>query len=124
MVKLFACEQCGEVIEMIADKGVPVSCCGSPMTQLQVRAKEAGTEKHLPSVKVEGGIVKVKVGSVPHPMSQEHLIEWVLLETDRGVQRKHLKADGKPEVKFYIGDEKPVAAYAYCNTHGLWKTEL
>lgn len=124
MVKLLTCEKCGEVVEMIIDKGEPVSCCGSPMTEPKIRATEAGTEKHLPTVTVEGGIVKVKVGSVPHPMLKEHLIEWVLLETDKGIQRKHLKADAEPEVKFYVGDEKPVAVYAYCNTHGLWKTSL
>lgn len=124
MVKLLVCEKCGEVIELIADKGAQVNCCGSSMTEPQIRAAEAGTEKHLPEVSVEGGVVNVKVGSVPHPMLREHLIEWVLLETDKGIQRKHLKADSEPVVKFYVGDEKPVAVYAYCNTHGLWKTSL
>lgn len=124
MGKFYVCEQCKEVIEVIDDKGVPITCCGGPMTELKVSTNEAGTEKHLPAVTVEGGIVHVKVGSVPHPMTQEHLIEWVQLETDKGTQRKRLKADSEPTVKFYIGDEKPVAVYAYCNAHGLWKTVL
>lgn len=124
MGKFYVCEKCGEVIEMIEDKGVPVMCCGDVMTELKISTSESGTEKHLPAVAVEGGIVHVNVGSIPHPMTREHLIEWVVLETDQGVQRKHLRADSKPAVKFYIGEEKPVAVYAYCNTHGLWKTML
>lgn len=122
--KFFVCDHCKEVIEVIDDKGVPINCCGDAMTELKVSTAEAGTEKHLPDVSVEGGIVRVKVGSVPHPMTKEHLIEWVQLETDKGIQRKRLEADGEPAVKFYIGDEKPVAVYAYCNTHGLWKLAL
>lgn len=124
MGKFFVCEHCREVVELIDDKGVPVSCCGAPMTELTCRTTEAGGEKHLPSVTVENGVVNVQVGSVPHPMTKEHLIEWVQLETDRGMQRKHLAADYAPAVKFHIGDEKPLAVYAYCNTHGLWKVML
>ena len=124
MGKFYVCSHCKEVIEVIDDKGVPVSCCGDAMTELKVKTAETGTEKHLPAVQAEGGIVQVKVGSVPHPMTKEHLIEWVVLETDKGSQRKQLKPDSEPAVKFYIGDEKPVAVYAYCNTHGLWKLAL
>lgn len=123
MGKFYVCEQCKEVIEVIDDKGVPIVCCGGPMTELKVSTTEAGTEKHLPAVQVQDGVVIVQVGSVPHPMTEEHLIEWVQLETDKGIQRKHLKAGNEPSIRFWLGDEKPVAVYAYCNAHGLWKTD-
>lgn len=124
MGKFYVCEHCGETVEVINDKGVPVVCCGGPMAEMQIKTTEAGTEKHLPAVEVKGDTVTVKVGSVAHPMLAEHLIEWVQLETDQGVQRKHLKAGAEPAVTFHIGNEKPIAVYAYCNAHGLWKTEL
>lgn len=124
MGKFYVCEHCKELVEIIDDKGVPISCCGEPMTELKVSVTEAGTEKHLPAVTIKDGVVEVRVGSVPHPMTEEHLIAWVMLETDKGVQRKRLRAEDEPFVRFYIGDERPAAVYAYCNTHGLWKAAL
>jgi len=75
-------------------------------------------------ITVENGIVKVSIGSVAHPMTEEHSILWVYLQTDRGGQRKCLAAGSKPEVAFALCDEEPVAVYAYCNLHGLWKAEI
>ena len=121
MGKFYLCEHCKNLIEKIDDKGVPVVCCGQPMKELMLNTAEASGEKHLPDIYAQGGTVTVQIGTVPHPMIQEHLIEWVQLETDRGIQRKRLKAGDEPVVTFYIGDEKPIAAYAYCNIHGLWK---
>ena len=75
-------------------------------------------------VTVEGNVVKVSVGSVEHPMVEEHSIEWVYLCTENGAYCKELKAGNAPEVKFVLDGEKPVAVYAYCNLHGLWMTEI
>ena len=109
---------------MVHESGAPLSCCGQKMTKLEPGVVEASHEKHIPVVEVTADSVKVVVGSVLHPMTPEHSIEWVYLETNRGGQRKCLAPGDAPEVIFALGDEKPVAVYAYCNLHGLWKTEL
>lgn len=122
--KFFKCEHCCNIIGVIHDAGVPIMCCGQKMTQLIPGAVEAGVEKHLPVVTVSENRVKVEVGAAPHPMTQEHSILWIYLRTDKGGQRKNLQADEKPEASFALLDEKATAAYAYCNLHGLWKTEI
>ena len=123
-VKFYICEHCGNVIEKVEDHGVPVMCCGKKMTELGPGTVEASHEKHIPVAVVEDGLVKVSVGSVEHPMVEEHSILWVALESDRGLYRKHLEVGKAPEAVFALADEKPVAVYAYCNLHGLWKQEL
>ena len=123
-IRFYLCEHCGNLVGMIHDAGVPLMCCGQKMTKLEPGLIEASSEKHLPVVKIENGVVTVDVGSVAHPMQEEHSILWVYLETDRGGQRKCLKIGDAPVVTFALSDEKPVAAYAYCNLHGLWKTEI
>lgn len=123
-MKFFICEHCGNLVGVIHDAGVPMMCCGQKMTQLIPGTVEASVEKHLPVVTVDGDKVKVEVGSVAHPMAEEHSILWVYLQTDKGGQRKNLKVGEAPVAEFSLLDEKPVAAYAYCNLHGLWKTEI
>ena len=122
--RFFVCEHCGNIVGMIHDAGVPMMCCGQKMTKMEPGTVEASVEKHLPVVAVEGNTVKVVVGSVAHPMQEEHSILWVYLQTDRGGQRKCLKVGAEPVVTFALAEEKPLAVYAYCNLHGLWKTEL
>ena len=122
--KFYICEHCGNIIGMIHNSGVPMMCCGQKMTKLEAGVVEASHEKHIPVVTVEGNTVRVNVGSVTHPMSEEHHIAWIYLQTNRGGQRKCLDVTGAPEVTFALADETPVAVYAYCNLHGLWKTEL
>ena len=124
MSKFYICEHCGNLIGMIHDAGVPMMCCGQKMTKLEPGVVEASHEKHIPAVDIEGGIVNVKVGAVEHPMADNHWIEWVQVVTDKGVQRKHLNPGEVPKVKFLLSNEKPLAVYAYCNLHGLWKVEL
>jgi superoxide reductase len=123
-VKFFVCEHCGNVVEKVEDHGVPVMCCGKKMAELVPGVVEASHEKHIPVAKVEGNLVKVAVGSVEHPMAEEHSILWVALESDKGLYRKHLEVGKAPEAVFALADEKPIAVYAYCNLHGLWKQEL
>lgn len=122
--KFYVCEHCGNLIGMINDAGVPMMCCGQKMTKLEAGTVEASLEKHVPVVQVMDNVVNVKIGSVDHPMISEHSILWVYLQTDRGGQRKCLEVGSEPSVTFALSEEKPVAVYAYCNLHGLWKTEL
>lgn len=122
--KFYLCRHCGNLIGMIHDSGVPVFCCGQKMEALEPNTVEAAGEKHLPVVTVEDGTVHVRVGSVDHPMIPEHFIQWVYLQTEKGGQRKALNPGDQPSVTFCLGDDKPVAVYAYCNLHGLWMTEL
>ena len=122
--KFYICEHCGNIVGMIHNSGVPMMCCGQKMTKLEAGVVEASHEKHIPVVTVEGNTVRVNVGSVTHPMSEEHHIAWIYLQTNRGGQRKCLAVTGAPEVTFALADETPVAVYAYCNLHGLWKAEI
>ena len=122
--KFYICEKCGNIVGMIHNGGVPMMCCGQKMTKLEAGVVEASHEKHIPVVVVEGNTVRVNVGSVTHPMSEEHHIAWVYLQTNRGGQRKCLDVTGAPEVTFALADETPVAVYAYCNLHGVWKAEI
>ena len=121
-LKFFRCEHCGNIIEMVEDKGVPVVCCGQRMTELVAGTSDGAREKHVPVYEVKDNIVHVKVGEVAHPMIPEHYIEWIVLQTKNGVQRKELNPGDKPEACFALCDGDEVeAVYTYCNLHGLWK---
>ena len=122
--KFYICPHCGNIVEMVNDAGVKPFCCGQKMKELIPGSVEASGEKHIPAVKIGEGIVEVNVGSVDHPMVDVHWIEWVQLVTDKGSYRKWMNPGEAPNVKFLLGEEKPEAVYAYCNLHGLWKTEL
>ena len=102
---------------------MPVMCCGEKMQEIIPGSVDAATEKHVPLLEQTGVYVTVKVGSVDHPMLPEHYIGWIALETKAGNQRKLLAPGQAPQVCFALcpGDE-PIAAYAWCNLHGLWKT--
>lgn len=122
--KYYICPVCGNIVEVVSASGVNVKCCGKNMEEIIPGTVEASREKHLPLVKVEGERVLVDVGSVAHPMAEEHSILWVALETEKGVQRRYLEVGGEPRVEFALAGDKPIAVYAYCNLHGLWKTEI
>ena len=122
--RFYICDKCKNTVGIIHASGVPLVCCGQKMTAIEAGTVEASREKHIPVVEVSENAVKVVVGSVLHPMTEEHSITWVYLETDKGGQRKNLAAGEAPEVTFALADEKPIAVYAYCNLHGLWKTEI
>jgi superoxide reductase len=121
--KFFKCNLCGNLVGIITDNGAPLVCCGSKMAELIPNIVDAAEEKHLPQVSASGDSVEVQVGSVLHPMSAEHHIAFVYVETEQGGQRKKFKIDGEPKTSFLFADDKPVAYYAYCNLHGLWKVE-
>ena len=122
--KFYICPHCRNIAEMVYDTDIPLYCCGDKMNVLLPGTVEASTEKHIPEVKVGEGVVEVNVGSVDHPMVEVHWIEWIQLVTDKGSYRKWLNPGEAPNVKFLLGEEKPLEVYAYCNLHGLWKTEL
>ena len=121
----YICKHCGNIIAYAKSSGVKVKCCGEEMVELVAGSVDAAREKHVPEIEVKDNIVTVTVGSVLHPMTEAHLIEWIALVTKSGNQRKELKAGELPQAKFAIleGDEV-VEAYAYCNLHGLWKKEF
>ena len=124
-MEFYRCEHCGNIVGFLNKSGVPVVCCGEKMKLLEPGVVDAAVEKHLPVVAVNGRSVTVSVGSVAHPMTEEHLIQWVVLETSQGWQQKKLAAGDALEVKFALAEgEAPVAAWAYCNLHGLWKTVI
>lgn len=121
--KFYKCDTCGNVITKVVDSKVPVVCCGKPMTELVPNTVDAATEKHVPVVTwLDDKRIKVEVGSVAHPMLDEHHISFIYVETLDGGIRVDLK--DKPEAVIYVGDTKPVAVYEYCNLHGLWVTKL
>jgi len=122
--KFYICPHCRNTVEMIYDTDIKLFCCAEEMQELVPNTVEASGEKHIPAVKVGEGKVEVNVGSVDHPMVNVHWIEWVQLVTDKGSYRKWLNPGDAPNVKFLLSEEKPIAVYAYCNLHGLWKTEL
>lgn len=120
--RFYVCEHCGNIIAMVKNVGVPIMCCGQKMKEIIPGTTDAAVEKHVPAYEVKDGKVHVKVGEVAHPMTEEHLIEWVSLQTNKGNQRKQLAAGAAPEVCFAICEDETVeAVYAYCNLHGLWK---
>ena len=121
--KFYKCETCGNVIVKLVDSKVPVMCCGKKMEELVPNTVDASGEKHLPVVTMlDEKRMKVEVGSVAHPMETEHHIAFIYVELENGGIKVDLK--DKPETIVYLGDEKPLAVYEYCNLHGLWKTEL
>ena len=122
--KFYVCPHCGNIVEMVNDAGVKPFCCGQKMNELVPGSVDASHEKHVPDVKVGEDVVEVNVGSVNHPMEEVHWIEWVQLVSDKGSYRKWLNPGEAPNVKFLLNGEKPLAVYAYCNLHGLWKKEL
>lgn len=122
--KFFICKHCGNIVGLVKDGGVPMICCGEPMTQLKANTTDGATEKHLPAVKIEGNTIHVQVGDVPHPMLEEHYIQFIYLQTEKGGQRKALSPGETPNASFSLIDDKPLAVFEYCNLHGLWKTEL
>ncbi|MBO5017112.1 MAG: desulfoferrodoxin [Ruminococcus sp.] len=120
--KFYICEHCGKMVALVKESGVPVMCCGQKMTEIIPGTTDAAVEKHVPVYTVENNIVHVKVGEVEHPMTPEHFIEWVSIQTNQGNQRKALKPGDQPEICFALCDGDEVeAVYAYCNLHGLWK---
>lgn len=122
--KFLKCSHCGNTAVLIEDRGVPLVCCGEKMEVLQANTTDAAVEKHVPEVSVQGNRVEVAVGATLHPMAEEHYIQWIYLETEKGGQVKKLTPADEPKAVFQAEGDKAVAVYEFCNLHGLWKKEL
>lgn len=119
--QIYKCNVCGNIVEVVHSGVGELVCCGQPMELLKEKTEDEGQEKHVSVIeKTENG-VKVKVGSIPHPMEEAHYIEWIEVVVDGKVHRKFLKPGDAPEVEFCVKGEK-IEARVYCNLHGLWKS--
>jgi superoxide reductase len=117
---IYKCEICGNIVEVIHAGAGELVCCGQPMTLLAENSVDASREKHVPVIEKTAGGVKVKVGSVPHPMEEKHYIEWIEVIADGKAYRQFLKPGDAPEAVFAV-EGAQIIARAYCNLHGLWK---
>lgn len=125
MMKFYICKHCGNVITRLTSSGAPITCCGEEMQLLEAGVTDAAVEKHVPTVAVADGLVTVSVGSVTHPMTQEHFIQWAAVETERGVSIHWFHPEEAPQAVFALAEDQQVkAVYAYCNLHGLWQAAL
>lgn len=122
--KFYRCEICGQVISVLNDEGIDLVCCGQDMTLLKPNSSDGAGEKHVPAITVDGDKLRADIGSVAHPMTEGHHIEWVYLLQENGGQRRILDPAAAPCAIFDISQGKPVAVFAYCNLHGLWVAEL
>ena len=125
--KFYRCSVCGNMVGLIHDGGGPLVCCGQPMTELTANTTDAAQEKHVPVVDYDAAVgkVSVQVGSVNHPMTPEHYIEWIHVQTKLGGMMRRLTPEDAPQALFTLAaGDAPVAVFAYCNLHGLWKTDI
>ena len=118
-LEVYKCSK-GMVVEVLNGDDCIIECCGKPMELLKEKTADAATEKHVPVIEAIDGGMKVKVGSIPHPMTEEHSIQWIEVINGDYVNRKYLKPGDAPEATFKI-DADQVTAREYCNLHGLWK---
>ncbi|MGD9503864.1 MAG: desulfoferrodoxin [Syntrophobacteraceae bacterium] len=119
-LQIYKCGICGNIVEVVHGGGGELVCCGSPMTLMTENTVDAAKEKHVPVIEKTPEGIKVKVGSVAHPMEEKHYIEWIELVVGDEAYRHFLKPGDAPEALFKI-DAWPVSAREYCNLHGLWK---
>ena len=117
----YKCNHCGNIAIKLVDKRVPMMCCGEIMQELIPNTTDAAVEKHVPVVSIDGGVVSVTVGSVVHPMTEEHLIERIVVETTLGYYVRNLEHTDTPTATYTLNEnEELLAVYEYCNLHGLW----
>ena len=120
----YRCATCGNIVVKVVDGGGEICCCKQPMQVIEANTSDAAKEKHVPDVKVDGDKIIVNVGSVDHPMEEDHYIQWIYVVTEEGVLARCLKPGEAPHAELVLGGQKPLAVYEYCNKHGLWKFEL
>ena len=118
--EIYKCNVCGNIVEVLTAGGGELVCCGEPMNRKKENFEDASQEKHVPVIEKTENSIKVKIGSVPHPMEAEHFIEWIEIIADGKSYKKFLKPGDLPEAEFCIQAEN-VVAREYCNIHGLWQ---
>lgn len=124
-MKFYKCALCGNYAIKPFDSGLALSCCGQEMEEVTPNTTDAAVEKHVPAVTVDGPKVHVQVGEVEHPMTPEHYITFICLETENGYQIVELTSDDKPVADFVVAEgDKPLRVYEDCNIHGLWVAEI
>ncbi len=121
-IAFFRCNTCGNIVAQLQNGGGTLTCCGNAMEKLVANSTDAAQEKHVPVVTKEGGKLKVAVGSTLHPMTEAHYIEWIALVSDGRVEFAELRPGDQPAAEFAAAEHG--AVYAYCNLHGLWKTDF
>jgi superoxide reductase len=120
----YYCEICGHVVSILCPGNPSLVCCGQKMSLLKANTVDASKEKHVPVIVSEGDTTTIKLGSAPHPMTEEHHIEFIeVVRKDGKYGRARLAVGGPPEATFSIKAEDIATVYAYCNLHGLWKAE-
>lgn len=121
-LEVYKCELCGNIVEVLHTGAAPLVCCNQKMTLMAENTVDAATEKHVPVIEVGAGTITVKVGSVSHPMQDEHYIEWIELLADGKVYRQFLNPGDAPEATFPVTATE-VTAREYCNLHGHWSAK-
>ena len=120
-MEFYRCELCGNIVVKLVEGAGDLVCCGQEMSVLKAGVIDASLEKHVPSFKVEGDILKVQIGEVVHPMTPEHYIQFIFVIQRKMAQYKLLEPGEAPEAEFKISADKPFEVYEYCILHGLWK---
>ena len=121
-LQIYKCEVCGNIVEVIHEGEGDLVCCDEPMKLMEENSVDAALEKHVPVIEKTDDGIKIKVGSVPHPMTEEHYIEWIELIADGRAYRQFLNPGDEPEAVFKV-EAQSITAREYCNLHGLWKGE-
>lgn len=122
-LRIYKCSACNDIVFTYQENELYVTCCEEPMTLIEANTVDAAAEKHMPVVTQFDNTIKVSIGSIMHPMTEEHHISFILLEEENGYQIKYLKSTDEPIVQFKT-TSKVVAVYEYCTLHGLWKETL
>ena len=118
--QVYKCNICGNIVEVLHIGAGQLVCCGQPMELLKEKTEDEGKEKHVPVIEITDRGIRVKVGSIPHPMEEKHYIEWIEIITFGKVFKKFLKPGDDPEAEFEATTDD-FEVRAYCNVHGLWE---
>lgn len=123
-MKILRCNKCGNIVFVLKDSGVPLMCCGESMKVLDPLTRDGAVEKHVPVYEIKDNKVNVVVGSVIHPMEDNHYIEWIVVKTNLNTYIKKLNPGEEPKATFNLLNNEVVEdVYEYCNLHGFWKSE-
>lgn len=121
MVTFYRCRHCGNVIIKLHDSHVPVVCCKEEMAILTANTEEASFEKHIPIIRGTETVTEILIGETLHPMTEDHAIEWIYVETRQGGYIHNLKPTDEPKIQTVMKQDDILAVYSYCNLHGLWQ---
>ena len=121
-IKFYVCKYCGKLIRVLNTNNTKTICCGEEMKELVANSVDASLEKHKPVVEIVENELLIKVGSIFHPMTKDHYIQWIIVNNDERCYEVELFPEQDPVVRIPLLRNSTI--YAYCNLHGLWKTEI